>query len=169
MSSVATVTVTTPTDREVVISRALDAPRAVVFDCYTKPELIKRWLSGPVGWRLAVCDNDLRVGGAYRWVWRGPDGQDMGMRGVYHEIVPPERIVRTEVFDNWPDNEAIGTVELRERDGQTTVTMTVLYPSRQARDGALTSGMQHVVATSLARLAALLGTMDDRKQQKRSA
>ena len=136
MSSVATVTVTTPTDRDIVITRDLDAPRVLVFDCYTKPELIKRWLSGPAGWRLVVCDNDLRVGGAYRWVWRDPDGTDMGLSGVYHEIVRPARIVRTELFDNCPGGEAIGTLVLSERDGQTTVTMTVLYPSQEARDGA---------------------------------
>jgi len=166
--SVATLTVTTPTDREIVIARVLNAPRALVFDCYTKPELLKRWLSGPDGWQLAVGDNDLRVGGAYRWVWRGPGGMEMGLRGVHREIVRPERIVRTELFDDKP-GEAIGTLLLTEEDEETTVTMKMLYSSREARDGALKSGMEKGVSANLNKLAELLSAMADREALRRSA
>ena len=86
-------------DREIAISRAFDAPRALVFDALTKPDLIRRWLGVFGGWSMEVCEVDLRVGGAYRYVWRGPNGASMGMRGVYREIVRPERLVNTEQFD----------------------------------------------------------------------
>lgn len=130
----ATLNVTTPSDREIMMTRVFDAPRRMVFDCYTKPELLKRWLTGPEGWSLAVCDNDLTVGGAFRWVWRGPDGDEMGMRGVHREIVRPERIVRTERFDqDCTGGETVGTLTLLEQDGKTTAATTVLYPSQEAR------------------------------------
>src|ERR1700720_367482 len=91
--------VTAQSDREIVMTRVFDAPRNLVFDAWTKPELLKRWLGVFGGWALAVCEIDLKVGGAYRYVWRGPDSAEMGMGGVYREIVPAERIVCTEVFD----------------------------------------------------------------------
>ena len=167
--SVATLKITTPSDREIVMTRVLHGPRALVFDCYTKPELLKRWLNGPEGWRLIACDNDLRVGGAYRWLWRGPGGIEMGMSGVYLEIVRPERIVRTELFDNHP-GEAIGTLLLAdEDDDETTVTLKVLYVSREARDLALKSGMEKGVATNFNNLDELLASMPDRQQMRRSA
>src|SRR3954471_17741721 len=98
--------VTTPTDREIVMTRVFDAPRRLVFDAFTRPELLKRWLGVLGGWSLEVCEVDLRVGGTYRYVWRGPDGTAMGMRGVHREIVPAERIVATEVFDDpWYEGE----------------------------------------------------------------
>src|SRR5258708_8806611 len=101
MKNTGTLKVTTPTEREVVMTRVFDAPRRLVFDALTKPELFKRWF-GPRGWSLAVCETDLKAGGAWRWVLRGPDGTNMGMRGVYQEIVPPERLVRTANFDAYP-------------------------------------------------------------------
>ena len=167
--SVATLKVTTPSDREIMMTRVLNAPRALVFDCYTRPELLKRWLNGPDGWQLAVCDNDLRVGGAYRWLWRGPGGMEMGLSGVHREIVRPERIVRTELFDDQPGGESIGTLLLIEEGGVTTVTMKMLYPSREARDGALKSGMEQGVSANLNKLAELLASMPDREAQRRSA
>jgi uncharacterized protein YndB with AHSA1/START domain len=91
--------VTTLSDREILIARAFDAPRSLVFDCMSKPELVKRWLLGPPGWTMPVCEIDFRVGGRYRYVWRHSDGNEMGMGGVYREIVRPERIVHTERFD----------------------------------------------------------------------
>ena len=94
-----TLKVTTPSDREICMTRAFDASRELVFDCYTKPELLKRWMFGPPGWTVVGCEVDLRVGGAYRFVWRGPDGTEMGMGGVHREIVRPERIVNTQLFD----------------------------------------------------------------------
>ncbi|MEA2707544.1 MAG: hypothetical protein QOF78_145, partial [Phycisphaerales bacterium] len=91
---------TTPGERELVMTRTFDAPRKMVFDAFTKPELLKRWLLGPPGWSMPVCDVDLRVGGAYRYVWRkDSDGTEMGMGGVYREIIAPERVVATEKFD----------------------------------------------------------------------
>jgi uncharacterized protein YndB with AHSA1/START domain len=167
--SVATLKITMPSDREVVMTRVLHGPRALVFDCYTKPELLKRWLSGPEGWHLAACDNDLRVGGAYRWLWRGPGGIEMGMSGIYKEIVRPERIVRTELFDSQP-GEAIGTLLLAEEDDdETTITLKVLYVSREARDLALKSGMEKGVSANLDRLAALVASMPEREALRRSA
>ena len=91
--------ITTPTDREVVMTRVFDAPRGLVWKTLHTPELVKRWMSGSPGWSLVVCENDPRVGGAFRWEWRGPDGAEMKMSGVYRELVRPERIVQTEKFD----------------------------------------------------------------------
>jgi uncharacterized protein YndB with AHSA1/START domain len=160
MKNTGSLKVTTPTDREIVMTRVFDAPRHLVFDAWTKPELLKRWLHGPPDWSLAVCDMDLRPGGAIRWVWRGPDGTEMGLRGVYREIVPPERITHTEIFDeDWTGGETLVTIVLTEKDGRTTVTMTVLYSSREARDGALKTDMEHGVAMCYDRLAKLLASM----------
>jgi uncharacterized protein YndB with AHSA1/START domain len=151
--------VTTPTDREIVMTRVFDAPRQLVYDAHTKPELLKRWLFGPDGWVLSVCEIDLRVGGKYRYVWRHRDGREMGMGGTYREIVPPERVVTTELFDeDWTGGEVLGTLVLSERNGKTTLTSTLLYPSKGARDGALKTGMEHGVAASYDRLEGVLAT-----------
>ena len=108
------------------MTRDFDAPRSLVFEAYTKPELLKRWLFGPDGWSFAVCEIDLKVGGKYRYVWRHEDGREMGMGGVYREIVPPERLVCTELFDeDWTGGEALGTIVLTEKDGKTTLTQTM--------------------------------------------
>jgi uncharacterized protein YndB with AHSA1/START domain len=145
-------------DREIVITRAFDAPRKLVFDAFTKPELVKQWLLGPDGWSMPVCEIDLKVGGKYRYVWRrDKDGTEMGMGGVYREIVAPERIVATEKFDQpWYPGEAVGTFVLVEQGGKTTLTETILYESREARDGVLKSGMEKGVVASYDRLAKLL-------------
>src|SRR3982075_1294051 len=110
MKYTATLKLTTRGDREIVMTRVFDARGALVFDAFTKPELVKRWLLGPPGWSMPVCEIDLRVGGKYRYVWRrDSDGTDMGMGGVYREIVAPERIVATEKFDQaWYSGEAVG-------------------------------------------------------------
>jgi uncharacterized protein YndB with AHSA1/START domain len=145
-------------DREILMTRVFDAPRRMVFDAFTKPELVKQWLLGPPGWTMPVCDIDLRVGGSYRYVWRNTtDGNEMGMGGVYREIAAPERIVATEKFDEaWYPGEAVGTLVLSERGGKTTVTQTVLYQSPEARDAVLKSGMEKGVSASYDRLAELL-------------
>lgn len=149
--------VDTPSDREIRITRVFDAPRPLVFDCWTKPELLRRWLTGPPGWSFVVCEVDLRVGGAYRFVWRGPDGTEMGMGGVHREVVAPERIVNTQLFDqDWTGGEAVGTLVLTEKDGRTTATNTILYSSKAARDGALKSGMEQGLEAGYARLDELL-------------
>jgi uncharacterized protein YndB with AHSA1/START domain len=150
--------VTARGDREIVMTRAFDAPRRLVFDAFTKPELVKRWLLGPAGWSMPVCEIDLKVGGTYRYVWRhDPDGKEMGMGGVYREIAVPERVVATEKFDSpWYGSEALTTIVLVEQAGKTTVTQTMLYESREARDSVLKSGMEKGVAASYDRLAELL-------------
>ncbi|OLD20271.1 MAG: ATPase [Acidobacteriales bacterium 13_1_40CM_3_55_5] len=149
---------TTRGDREIVITRVFDAPRKLVFDAFTKPELVKQWLLGPDGWSMPVCEIDLKVGGKYRYVWRrDKDGTEMGMGGGYREIVAPERVVATEKFDqSWYPGEAVGTFVLVEQGGKTTLTQTILYESREARDGVLKSGMEKGVVASYDRLAKLL-------------
>jgi uncharacterized protein YndB with AHSA1/START domain len=154
MQNTGTLQVTTPSDREVVLTRVFDAPRELVYDALTKPELLKRWF-GPRGWSLVVCEVDLRVGGAWRFVLRGPDGSEMGMRGVYRELVRPERTVHTESFDDYP-GESVVTGVLVERDGKTTLTGTVLYESKEIRDAVIGSGMEHGAAESYDKLAELL-------------
>ena len=151
--------VTTPGDREIVMTRAFDAPRELVFEALSRPEFLRRWLLGPPGWTMVVCENDLKVGGAFRHVWRGPDGAEMAMHGVYREVVKPERIVRTEVFEFGCDaqgGEQLGTIVLAEQGGQTTLTLTVLYPSKEARDATIASGMEHGVAAGYDRLDEIL-------------
>ena len=158
MKSAAPLQLTAPGEREIVMTRVLDAPRQLVFDALTKPELVRRWLLGPPGWSMPVCEIDLRVGGKYRYVWRkDSDGTEMGMGGVYHEIAVPERLVTTERFDEaWYPGEAVGTLVLVEQRGRTTVTQTMRYESREARDAVLKSGMEKGVAASYDRLADLL-------------
>lgn len=152
--------ITTPSDREVAMTRTFDAPRRLVFDAFTKPELIKRWLGVRAGWTMPVCEVDLRVGGTYRYVWRGPKGNDMGMGGVFREIVAPERIVATEKFDDsWYAGEAVDTTVFVEQGGQTTVTTTVRYESKEARDGVLATPMATGVAESYDTLAAYLASV----------
>lgn len=154
--------VTTPSDREIAMTRVFDAPRTMVFDAWTKPELLKRWLGVRNGWTLAICEIDLRVSGEYRWVWRKDDGTEMGMRGVYREIVPPERIVCTEVFeDKWYEGEAVDTMVLVEINGRTTLTTTVLYDTKEARDGVLKTPMATGVAESYDKLDELLASSAD--------
>lgn len=152
--------VTTPSEREIVITRVFDAPRALVFEAYTTPELLKRWLGVQPGWTLAVCEIDLRKGGAYRYVWRGPEHAEMGMGGVFLEVVPPERIVTSEAFDQkWYEGECIGTVTLIERAGKTTLTMTLRYDSQAVRDAVLVHGALEGLAAGFDTLARVLATL----------
>ncbi len=159
MSHKLTIT-TTDNDREILMTRSFDAPRELVFEAMTVPDLVKRWLGAQNGWSMDVCEIDLKVGGTYRYLWRGPNGNSMGMRGVYREIVRPERIVNTEVFDDaWYPGEAVETVVLVEREGTTTLSSTVLYQSKEARDGVLASPMESGVAASYDNLAEVLESM----------
>jgi uncharacterized protein YndB with AHSA1/START domain len=149
--------VTAQAEREIVMTRVFDAPRELVFDALTKPELVSRWLLGPGGWSMPVCEIDLKVGGTFHYVWRHENGNEMGMRGVYREVVPPERLVHTETFaDPWYPGEALATTVLVEQGGRTTLITTMLYESREARDGILASPMESGVAESYDRLAELL-------------
>jgi uncharacterized protein YndB with AHSA1/START domain len=152
-------TLTTPNDREIVVTRMFDAPRELVWETMSKPELLKRWLFGPPGWEMTVCEEDARPGGTFRWAWKGQDGAAMSMSGVYREVVPPERVVRTETFDTGcvpQGGEQLATLVLTERGDQTLLTLTVLYPSKEARDGAAASGMEHGMAAGYDRLDGIL-------------
>lgn len=147
-------------EREVVMTRVFNAPRRMVFDAMTKPEDIQQWLLGPDGWTMPVCEVDFRVGGSYHWVWRHSDGREMGVSGVYREIVPPERIVHTEAFDQpWYPGEAVITTVLKEDGGRTMFQANIAYFSREVRDGALKSGMEKGVARSYERLDEVLATL----------
>jgi uncharacterized protein YndB with AHSA1/START domain len=151
--------VTTPSDREIVLTRSFDAPRPLVWEAMTKPELIRRWLFAPPGWSMTVCREDMKVGGSFRWEWGGAEGQTMMViRGVYREIVPLERIVRTEImeFGNMETGEVVGTLVLTEQGGKTTVTITEVYPSKEARDAAIASGMERGVAAGYDKLEEML-------------
>jgi uncharacterized protein YndB with AHSA1/START domain len=145
-------------DREIVVVRVFAAPRRLVFNAYTQPELVRKWLLGPEGWSMPVCEIDLRAGGKYRYVWRNDsNGREMGMGGVYREVVAPERIIATEVFDEpWYPGEAVDTIALVELDGKTTLTQTILYNSRETRDAILKSPMQDGMAMSYDRLERFL-------------
>ncbi|MGA8439934.1 MAG: SRPBCC family protein [Candidatus Sulfotelmatobacter sp.] len=158
MKNSATFSITAHGDREIVVVRLFDAPRRLVFDAFTQPELVKKWLLGPDGWSMPVCEIDLRAGGKYRYVWRNDsNGREMGMGGVYREVVAPQRMVVTEVFDEaWYPGEALDTIVLLERDGKTTLTQTILYNSRETRDAVLKSPMQHGMAISYDRLEKFL-------------
>src|SRR5215469_11858834 len=136
--------VSTPTDREVQIVRDFQAPRTLLFDAFTKPELVRRWLLGPDGWTMPVCEIDLRIGGKYRYVWRHEgQGIEMGMGGVYRDIHAPELLVATERFDqSWYPGEAVGTFRLTDEQGSTLLTQAMMYDSPEARDAVLRSPME---------------------------
>jgi uncharacterized protein YndB with AHSA1/START domain len=157
-----TFAVTTPSDREISMTRVFNAPRRLVFAALTQPELVKQWLLGPPGWTMPVCDIDLKVGGKYRYVWkRDSDGTEMSSGGVFREIVPPDRIVVTEQFEQpWYPGEGLVTSTLLERDGLTTLAMTILYDSRETRDMVLKSGMERGVAASYDRLSEILAKLE---------
>ena len=160
MKDTGTLKLTTGGDREMVMTRVFDARPTLLFDAFTRPELVKQWLLGPPGWSMPVCEIDLRVGGAYRYVWRHSGGKEMGMGGVYREIVPLERLVYTELFDEaWYPGESLITATLVERGGRTTMTTTILYVSSEARDAVLKSGMERGVAASYDRLVGLLASL----------
>jgi uncharacterized protein YndB with AHSA1/START domain len=149
-------------DCEIVVTREFDAPRTLVWETMSRPELLKRWLFGPPGWEMTVCEDEHRVGGTFRWEWSGPDGAAMKMTGVYRELSPPERCVRTETFEFGcvPQmGEQLATLVLAEKGGKTALTLTVLYPSKEARDGALASGMEHGMAAGYDRLDEILQTV----------
>ena len=151
--------VTPKGDREFVITRSFAAPRALVFDAFSKPEMVKQWLNGPPGWTLSVCEIDLRVGGKYRYVWSNSAGADkgMGMSGVYKEVRRPERIVNTEKFEPaWYPGQALSTLVLTTEGKGTLMTITARYGSKKTRDGILASPMEGGLEFSYQALDALL-------------
>jgi uncharacterized protein YndB with AHSA1/START domain len=154
--------ITLPSDRELTMIRAFDAPRELVFDAWTKPALLRRWF-GPPGWEFMVCEIDLRVGGAWRFVGRGTNGHEMTLGGVYRTIARPDLLIHTQWMEGCSgqgDSEALITNTFVEKDGRTTFASTARYPSREVRDrvlqaGATGGGMDQVFD----RLAELLATM----------
>ena len=151
------ITVTTPDERTITMSRSFAAPRELVFEAYTTPALLKRWLLGPPGWTMTVCEMDLRVGGAYRYEWLKDDGTVMGMGGVLREVVAPERMTATERFDqSWYPGEGLVSQVLTEQGGKTTITMTLRYESKEARDMVVKSGATSGMEMGYARLEELL-------------
>lgn len=154
-------TLTTPSDREIRVMREFNAPRALVFDAYTKPELLMRWFGGPDGWSLVSCEVDLRVGGAWHYVTRHVDGMELGFGGVFREVVVPERLVTTERYDQpWYPGEGLNTLVLSEAGGRTLFTLTMQYESKEARDLVLASPMESGLSAGLDDLEAFLATLD---------
>jgi len=145
--------VTTPSDREIRLTRLFDAPRNLVFEAMTKPEHVTQWWGRlGEGYSVPVCEIDLRPGGAWRFVNRTPKGQLVAFYGVYREIAPPERLVYTEIFEQFPDTESVVTAVFTEENGKTRLTVTALYPSLEVRDVVLKSGMEKGAAISYDRL-----------------
>lgn len=149
---------TMPSDRELVFTRVFNAPRQRVFDAWTKPEHLVHWY-GCHSSSLVACDVDLRVGGAYRFVARMTDGSEHPISGVYRDIAPPERLVFTQRFNDDPGHEALVALQLDERNGKTTLTMTALYRNAEDRKAMLDIGVERGTAEMLERLTMHLETM----------
>jgi uncharacterized protein YndB with AHSA1/START domain len=153
------VTLTMPSDKELVITAVLDAPRRIVFEACTKPEHVKQWW-GPRRMPLTVCQIDLRPGGAWRYATRDPEnGNEYAWSGVYREIVPPERLVYTEGFEAMPGHDYLVTATLDEKDGKTTLTSRLQYKSVEDRDGHVNSGMEPGMRETYDRLGEHLAAM----------
>jgi uncharacterized protein YndB with AHSA1/START domain len=156
--------VTLPSEREVKVTRSFRAPRALVYRAYTEPALLQRWMLGPPGWTMPVCEMDVRVGGRYRWRWRSEgDGSEFGFSGEFREVEPAVRLVHTERFDpgaavadGYPDGAAIVTVSFTEESGVTTVVTDIDFGSREARDAAIATGMTDGMEQSYGLLDGLL-------------
>ena len=150
------VKVTTPSDREIAVSRVFNAPADVVFDFHTKPELVQEWLLGPPGWTMPICEIELNVPGRYRYLWRSDDGsKEFGVQGSFQEIAKPERLVHTESMDGVP-GEALCTATFVQSGARTTLTTTMLFESQALRDGALESGMTEGMSASYDRMESYL-------------
>ena len=151
-----TFTVTTPSDQEIKMTRLFDAPRQLVFDAMTKPEHVKQWWGQlGEGYSVPVCEVDLRVGGAWRFVNRHPKGE-VAFYGEYREITPPSRVVFTEIFEQFPDTVSVVTAVLTEEGNKTRLTATVRYPSLEVRDMVIASGMSRGAGISYDRLEDLV-------------
>ena len=155
-----TLSVTTPSDREIVLTRTFDAPRKLVWEAITKAEHVRRWY-GCSAFTFTSCEIDLRVGGSYRYAMQAPDGVDHIMTGVYREIVAPERIVHTERYETtgFASPDALVTMTLIEQGGRTELRSVVLHPNKESRDGHLNAGMETGAREVFDQLAALLATM----------
>ena len=151
--------VTTPSDQEIRLTRLFNAPRHLVFEAMTKPEHVKQWW-GQLGdgYSVPVCEIDLRVGGAWRFVNRHPKGE-AAFHGEYQEITPPSRLVFTEIFEEFPDSVSVVTTEFADEGGKTRMTATVRYPSLDVRDMVLASGMSRGAGISYDRLEDLVAAL----------
>jgi uncharacterized protein YndB with AHSA1/START domain len=149
---------TLPSDTEILITREFDAPAELVFDAWTTPELVKRWWAGDRG-VVTEAQIDLRVGGRWRWVMTANGGFEVAFSGEYREIDRPHRLVRTEVFELFPDAAAVSTLTFEESNGVTTLKILALYPSQEHRDAAIASGMEGGLQTSLNELEELVRPM----------
>ena len=154
-------TVTLPNDRDVVVVRAFNAPRTLVFDAWTEPKLLQRWMLGPPGWTFPVCEMDVRPGGKFKWRWRSDEtGAEFGFSGEFREVVRPSRTVHVERYEpgdvGGEMGEALVTTELTEKNGVTTQTMTIRYESKAVRDAALKTGMTDGMEMSFQKLDELL-------------
>ena len=141
VTSSGTAVVTLPTDEQILITREFDAPKNLVWEAWTNPELVKRWWHANRG-EMTIAEIDFRVGGAWRWVMVTPDGFEVAFHGEYREIVPHERIVSTEVYEGFPEGEAVNTLTLTEVDGRTTLEILVQHENKDHRDGHINSGME---------------------------
>lgn len=155
MTNADTLTIATPNSLDVVLTRVFAAPRHLVFDALTVPELLRRWY-GPTGWSLQVCEVDLKVGGKWRFVIQNPAGKNIGQRGVYQEIAPGERLVNTESWEDWDPGETLVTTVLVQQGDRTTLTSTIHFPSTEVRDFVLKSGIETGAAAMYDKLAELL-------------
>ena len=154
--------VTTPSDLEIVMTRRFDAPRRLVWEAMTQPELIRRWIYAPPSWVMTTCQGGVNVGDSFRWSWSGPDGRPaMTIWGVNREVVPYERVVHTEhmeIGDGIPLGELLATLELAETGDQTELRMTLRFATKEARDGALASGMERGVSAGYEQLDIIFAT-----------
>jgi len=156
-----TLQVSLPSDTEILMTRVFDAPRRLVFEALTRADLLRRWFGGPPGWRLDVCEIDARVGGKYRYVWVGDNGEVMGMGGTILEIAAPERMVANETFDQaWYEGQGVSSIVLTEDDGKTTLRLTVRYDSKAVRDHVLSFPATSGVEMGYDRLAEWLASDD---------
>jgi uncharacterized protein YndB with AHSA1/START domain len=151
--------VTTPSDQEIQLTRLFNAPRHLVFEAMTKPEHVKQWWGRlGEGYSVPVCEIDLRVGGAWRFVNRHPKGE-AAFYGEYREIAPPSRLVFTEIFEQFPDSVSVVSTEFTDEDGKTRMTATVRYESLEVRDMVLASGMSRGAGISYDRLEDLVAAL----------
>ncbi len=152
--------VTLPSDREVRVTRQFNAPRQLVYDAHTKPELVTKWMLGPPGWDMPICEMDVREGGKYKWRWKSKeDGKQFGFFGTFTEVNAPVRLVHDEYYDpgdvgtSMPvDDPAIVSLDLQEANGVTTLVCTMKFASKEARDGAVSTGMTDGMEMGYARL-----------------
>lgn len=161
MKPVNPLTIETDSDLEVVIIREFAAPRDLLYRCHMEEELVRKWFLGPPGWTMPVCEIDARVGGKYRYVWKLDSGTEMGWGGTFRDIVRPERIVKTQLYDqDWTGGETIGTMTFTESNGRTRLRNAIRYSSREARDGALQTGMADGMQAGYRKLDDFLETLE---------